>query len=294
MSKFTTEVRFICESSAGLTDSAGFDNIENILTLSAPHIFNFNFPIFDENYRLPLERKILRHFYTREISEETVGLWKLRLCDRLNNIMPYYNKLYNSELLEFNPFHDVDLTRSLNRENRGNENTNTTATNEKHNSLTSNGTQTNSATGSKTDTTTAQTSGSQSESDTKWDLYSDTPQGGVTGITDNNLNYLSNARKITDTKSGTNSGNTTASVEEYTSANDNITKTDTATGSETENYTNAKTNAIINTEEYVEHLTGKQSGESYSKLLEGFRRTFINIDMMILEELEDLFFGLWA
>ena len=294
MSKFTTEVRFICESSAGLTESQGADSIENIITLAAPHIFNFDFPIFDENYRLPLERKILRHFYTREICEETVGLWKLRLNDRLNNIMPYYNKLYNSELLEFNPFHDVDLTRSLERENRGSENTNTSANNERHNTVTSSGTQHNTVNGSKTDTTTSQASATQSESDTRWDLYSDTPQGGVTGITDDNLNYLTNARKISDTKSGTNSGNSSQSVEEYTSDEGNMSKSDTATGTETETYSNARTNAIINTEEYVEHLTGKQGGESYSKLLEAFRRTFINIDMMILEELEDLFFGLWA
>ena len=128
MSKYTTEVRFICENYAGLTESKGFDNIEEILTASAPKVFSFDFPMFDENYRIPLERKILRHYYTREIGEETVGLWKLRLNTRLNEIMPYYNQLYESELLKFNPFYDVDYTKTGNRagENTGNENITTT------------------------------------------------------------------------------------------------------------------------------------------------------------------------
>ena len=121
MSKYTTEVRFICETEAGYTESKGFNSIDNILDIAAPKIFNFDFPIFDENYRLPLEKKILRHYYTREISEETVGLWKLRLQDRLCMIMPYYNKLYESELLEFNPLYDVDYTRQHTGESEGNE-----------------------------------------------------------------------------------------------------------------------------------------------------------------------------
>lgn len=118
MSKFTTEVRFICEVAAGYTESQGYNNVESIITEAAPSVFG-NFPIYDENYRLPLETKILRHFYTREISEETVGLWKLRLNDKMNIIMPFYNKLYESELLKFNPFYDVDLTRDYKRNDTG-------------------------------------------------------------------------------------------------------------------------------------------------------------------------------
>lgn len=110
MSKYTTEVRFICENAAGYDESKGFNSVEDIITIAAPKVFNFDFPIFDENYRLPLEKKILRHYYTREIGEETVGLWKLRMQDTLCNLMPYYNKLYESELIKFNPLYDVDMT----------------------------------------------------------------------------------------------------------------------------------------------------------------------------------------
>ena len=45
--------------------------------------------------------------------------------------------------------------------------------------------------------------------------------------------------------------------------------------------------------EYTEHVTGKKGSVNYSKMLMDFRQTFLNIDNMILEELEPLFFGLW-
>lgn len=117
MSNFTTEVRFICESEAGATESKGFNCVDEILRKSVKKVFNFDFPIFDEKYRIPLETKILRYYYTREICDETVGLWKLRLYNRLNLIMPYYNQLYESALLKFNPLYDVDLTTTHTRTN---------------------------------------------------------------------------------------------------------------------------------------------------------------------------------
>ena len=100
MSKFTTEVRFICEQAAGLTKSSGYARIEEVISAAAPKVFDFDFPIFDESYRLPLECKILRHYYTREIGEETIGLWKLRMSDILQRYMPYANKLYESERMK--------------------------------------------------------------------------------------------------------------------------------------------------------------------------------------------------
>ena len=109
MSKYTTELRFICETLARYDESQGFGEVGTIISESREMIFDFDYPIFDQNYKVTLETKILRHFYTREIGEETYGLWKLRLEDKLNLIMPYYNQLYESELIKFNPMYDVDL-----------------------------------------------------------------------------------------------------------------------------------------------------------------------------------------
>lgn len=114
MAKYTTTLRSICETSAGLEESRGQLSISQIIASARSSIFSFDYPIYDERYRSVLETKIIRHYYMREIGMETVGLWKMYLEARMNEIMPYYNKLYESELLELEPFADIDYTRSGN------------------------------------------------------------------------------------------------------------------------------------------------------------------------------------
>lgn len=108
MAKYTTEIRSICEHYAGLTESTGFEDVDEIIEKSRGKIFQ-NYPIFNENHRAELEHKILKHYYMREIGFETVGLFKLFLNERMAEIMPYYNKLYESETFEFDPFKNVDV-----------------------------------------------------------------------------------------------------------------------------------------------------------------------------------------
>lgn len=253
MSKYTTEVRFICENSAGLSESEGADNVDSILDKCWNKIFNFDFPIFDENYRQVLCRKILKHYYTREIAHETVGRWKLALNAKLNEIMPYYNQLYKSELLEFNPFYDVDLTRS--REGSGTSN------------RTSNNTETNSGTSKNV------SSGSGTSNTDTLNRFSDTPQNSMDtqGITDSVP--LTTVTKVNEDNTTTNE------------STDTLTRNDSKTGNGTEN--------INNTNKYIETVKGKQGTENYSSLLKKFRETFLNIDMMIIEDCSDCFFTLW-
>src|SRR5699024_4851175 len=172
MSKYTTEVRYICENAIGLTNSDGYISIKDVLTQAAPIVFNFDFPIFDESYRLPLEIKILKHFYTREIGMETVGLWKLKLETKLNEIMPYYNQLYKSELLEFNPLYDVDITRMHNIKNNGTQNTT--------GDITSDSTTETSQTSE--DSSNRNEQQSSTIDNVSKNAYSNTPQGQVTNV----------------------------------------------------------------------------------------------------------------
>lgn len=253
MSKYTTEVRFICENSAGLSKSESADNVDSILDKCWNKIFNFDFPIFDENYRQVLCRKILKHYYTREIAHETIGRWKLALNAKLNEIMPYYNQLYKSELLEFNPFYDVDLTRS--REGSGTSN------------RTSNNIETNSGTSKNV------SSGSGTSNTNTLNRFSDTPQNSMDtqGIADSVP--LTTVTKV-------NEDNTTTNT-----STDTLTRDDSKTGNGTEN--------INSTDKYIETVKGKQGTENYSSLLKKFRETFLNIDMMIIEDCSDCFFTLW-
>lgn len=211
MSMYTTELRYICESYAGLTESAGYNNIENVIKKALPKIFDFDFTIFDEEYRTVLETKIVKHYYTREICEETVGLWKLRLNTKMNEIMPYYNQLYKAWSVDFNPLYDTDITTEHTLDNES------------------------------TQTTTGKST----------DRFSDTPQGSLQNIENNT--YLSNATIVDSNASGTSNS----------------------------------------TDEYLEKITGKRGSMSYSKMLDEYRESLINIDSMIIVDLKDLFFKLW-
>lgn len=160
MSKYTTQLRFICESLAGLKESVGVSSVDDVIDKSWNKIFGA-YPIFDESYRKDLCCKIIKHYYTREIGEETFGLFKLRLDTKMNEIMPYYNKLYESTLMSFDPLVNKKITRDV---------------------------------GVSTDGTGSTDQQGTSDSINK---YSRTPQGGLQGLRDET--YLTEARMIGDT-----------------------------------------------------------------------------------------------
>ena len=111
MSKYTTEVRFICETYAGRKVSGEYTDIDEIVELAYPKIFDVdNIPVYDSSHKPLLLKKILLHYYQREIGFETVGLWKHYLNTKLKEIMPYYNQLYASELLKYDPLQNVNNT----------------------------------------------------------------------------------------------------------------------------------------------------------------------------------------
>ena len=312
MSKYTTEVRFICETEAGLTESVGYSKVDEVLDKSWDKIFDSgDWEIYDEEYRPILCKKILKHFYTREIGAETAGLWKLWLNQRMTEIMPYYNQLYKSTLLEFNPLYDTDYKTEGNRktdegEESGREtNSDYTRTDNLQNKRTDNlnskridnlqANKTYNSEQTRTDNLHENTSG------TRYDLYSDTPQGALTGV--ESETYLTNARKITDTGTRDNTG----TQETETNGNDllsntgsqDINNTGTQTIENTGNVNNKgkdteNTKRVMNnTQDYLEHVVGKRGTQSYAKMIMELRDSFINIDMMIIDELNGLFFNLW-
>lgn len=69
-----------------------------------------DYPIFEDDYRAPLNRKILDHFWMREIGHETPDMFLHRLGVKMREVMPYYNQLYVSTRLEFDPLSTLDLT----------------------------------------------------------------------------------------------------------------------------------------------------------------------------------------
>lgn len=291
MSKYTTEVRFICETAAGLRDSEGLTSVKQVIAAALPKVFDFDFPIFDESYRSILETKIIKHYYTREIGLETVGLWKLKLDTKLNEIMPFYNQLYKSQLLEFNPFYDVDLTRDhkLTREEKAKQNGTVNTTEDTNVNETSSQDNTSESTiNNTTGSTSKEVTGA---SKIHYDKYSDTPQGSLQNV--QNDTYLTNARMVNDTDNQTGETTVSGNDESHGTTTSNTTgdvSTDTRRNLDVTNTNNRDLNSL---DDYIEHVKGKNGGASYSALLKEFRETFLNIDMMIIDDLSELFFNLW-
>lgn len=212
-----------------------------------------DYPIFNEEYRRTLNNKIIEHFYFREIGFETPQLFKRFLNRKLAEIMPYYNKLYETELLEYDPLTNYNRTEVT---NRGEAVQNAINSSE-------NGQVNDSGNGSN------QSSGSSSGKS----VYSDTPQGFLQNTDIDANTYASSADKSQNTTSSSGSNS-------YQSAR--------ATTSSV-----ATTGSTNTTENITKSITGKDGSKSFAELIQEYRNTLLNIDMLIIDELEPLFMGIW-
>lgn len=351
MAKYTTLVRSICEAKGGFDEEMGASHVDTVIGVAWNDIFTTQCTFFDEAYRPVLCKKILKHYYMKEIGYETVGLWQMAMNRKLEEIMPYYNQLYRSELIEFNPMYNMDLekTRSIEGSKIGSgsssggnslsETVNDTkqTTGNESKSVASRNTEEIDTTGSETTKDTSVAEGSDStttarnvtvnedinviDTGAKRDAYSDTPQGTITNVEDNA--YLTNFRKIMDNRSvvtdddtvtdeditsngssdysSTDNGtkNTSGTKDSVLIGSENTIKNNTVNELESKTKTNTGTNnsqtsnSLATTEDYVEHTVGNNGSWNFSRLLQDFRDTFLNIDMMVINEFKGLFMGLW-
>lgn len=219
------------------------------------------YPIFDEKYRSALNAKIIDHFYYREIGQETPGMFKRYLQRKLNEVMPLYNQLYRSQLLTFNPLYDSELNETYRKNTTGSKNTT--------------GTTKGTAAGAVASTGSSDTNTSDTTSSTGISVDSDTPQGLITRSGLDGDIYASKAGKSqsSGTGSGTSNADTSTTSQDYTESTGELTNID----------------AYETLDDYVRHVSGNQGGKNYSELLNDFRTTFLNIDMLVIEELNSCF-----
>lgn len=92
MADFTIELRDVC---------ARYSDAE--LGLEA-------YPIFDEAYRPHLNEMIKDHYWFRETAYETASMFAHQLRHRLELVMPYYNQLYESTRIKFDPLSTMDVS----------------------------------------------------------------------------------------------------------------------------------------------------------------------------------------
>lgn len=348
MSDYTTQLRFICESYANRNDKPQPQaDIDETIRLARPKLFSFDYPIFDENYREHLETKIMSHFYTREIGLETVGLFKHHLKNKMREIMPYYNQMYLSEKLKFDPFMNTEMNDSHNisREDKRDADHNKSgleqsATDRDLKSHTDDESgrsyedQSKSYSDRDSETTgqgatnldsSLTKSGSEKNTVAGTDVlvkHSDTPLGAINAVTavGDTSNYLSdvtetitspttdakltfdNRKDTTKSESIDEKSETSTAVEQNEneghgaensrgSSDGKIDESTTSEASHTENLSESATET--GTVDYFGKLFGKTGSETYSEMLIKFRQTFLNIDLDIIHELDNLFMLVW-
>lgn len=76
-------------------------------------LFDFDYSFDDKIYKAQLEQNILDFYYDYEIGQETPDMFKRKFIARWQRIMPYYNKLYNTTLLSYNPLTNHSMTEAL-------------------------------------------------------------------------------------------------------------------------------------------------------------------------------------
>lgn len=256
MSKYTTQIRFLVEQFADDDTLTIREKIDKAL----PKIFNFEYPLWAESYKTELERKIIKHYFNKEIGLETFGLWQFYLDERLNLIMPYYNELYKTVSLQYEWLEDVNITENFdsNKTSTGN-----TSINNVINSNTSD-----------TETNTSEMTGKNNNKVDRQgkNLNSDFPQGNFAGL-DYGSNYLESEGSETVEDTQTNKVNLNidkSNINNTNSTGNNQTKSDS-------------------TDLYNKVIKGLNGSKSRTQLNIEYRQSLINIDKQIIDELYDLF-----
>ena len=253
MSQYTTELRHL--------EDQGFD-------------FGLDkYPIFDENYRETLNRKILDHYRYREIGFETPQRFKHYLVTKMGEIMPYYNQMYESQAIKINPLSKYMFEETLTKETDG-ESDNTIAASE--NRL-------GDSRRRRSEQEDENRSGTSTQNQDLFNVESDTPAG-----------FLS----VSDIKSNTWASKAGRSENEITDENTDdrtrsASETETVTTDDQTRTTSSGRSTITTTEDYIKHITSSFQGKTDSMLLVEYRETFINIDLMIINELNTLFMGVY-
>lgn len=236
------------------------ETYETFISQAVPLLFDFDFPIFDEAYRIALERKIIENLWDYEIGVTPYARWKLLFMRKLRNIMPYYNQLYKSAMLEFDPLitedYERNYTKNYNRDNSGTSTMDTTTEN----------------TSSTEQSGNASTTTGASNTENNRSRFSNTPSGIVQQVEDGTY--------LTTYQFDTNDNVEQGSSESETSSSSTDTFDSKANSS----------NQVSNLEQYLENygekIKGKRGTQSYASLIKEWRETFLNIDMMVINELK--------
>ena len=113
MSKYTIEIREICDLLNRQTVESWFKDYELTDYLTSDEI-----TVITERgtwSKDKLAKKIVNHYFTREIGYETIGLFEHYVKIRMNEIMESKLPLIYSAAISYDPLVNVDVTTTLTR-----------------------------------------------------------------------------------------------------------------------------------------------------------------------------------
>lgn len=313
MSSYTMQLREYIEQATQYDDTL---NTREKIEVGRKKLFDFDYDIFDESYRKIFETHFIRHFYMREIGFETEGLFKFNLETWLMIHMPYFNKLFESELIKYNPLHNTEVDNTHTKKNDLTRDdvrdiVSDMIANEKQNqnvdqiSNTTGTSNTESDQQSHVDEDFSEDStGNKKDDNFRRKIEADTPDTRLALTTNDGEGVLEYASQIdeesvnndsdtTGHKDGTKSSDATASSSSDSSMESDSTANQKS-DAEKDNTENRKSNDKLNSEineieDYVAYRVGKIGVQSYSKMVIEFRQTFIRIEKDIFNEMNQLF-----
>lgn len=271
-------------------------NTKQFIEEGRKKLFNFSYDIFDEKYRPVFETHFIRHFYMREIGVETEGLFQFNLETWMIVNMPYFNNLFKSELLTFDPLLN---SRSETIEKRDKEKdsltSRTSITDQDGTSNTNGRTDSNGTNTSNTNATNKQNTTTTNDSDSfNRDIVSDTPDDRLAITTEDGSGVIQYASKLEENKnnasdSGTSNatGSTTSSTTGTTANTDTVSSN--TTSSNNVNVSGSDTMKENELDYYIQQKVGKTGSQSYSEMLQEYRKTFLRIEPQIFKEMQQLF-----
>lgn len=100
--------------------------IKNLASIGRTTFFDFDYPLSTKVQKEKFECMILNHFLMRRIGFETLTAFKIQLDVKLNEIMPLYNKMFDS-LDGWDIFNDGEVITRDSTDNRTVDNTSNTS-----------------------------------------------------------------------------------------------------------------------------------------------------------------------
>jgi len=255
----------------------------------------------NKNLREELNGMILDHFRFREIGFETPARFRYFLNRKMREIMPYYNQIFKSQFLEFNPLYNIELyedythtvdntgktTQSSTDINTGGGTENSTSDTTNTGGGTENLTSDTTNTGGGTEHSTADivnTGGGTDHStlvatntDDNLNVSANTPQSKISDAEIREHNYASSTAHDVKANTTSNTNDSTSTVNNTSNVVNNSTTTNTNSGSvvNTSATTNNNTGSVANTSATTRTNTGTNEGliNSEGKTIESYHKT---------------------